>query len=157
MPTLDIGTIWRTFWSQSIAFKLTCVYLLFEYVRPQSIWPVIDVLPYAQLLILTGLVGMLVEVGKFGRTKSPANGLLLAFSVIVLLSMIFSYYPAIAFGHWATYMPWVLVFFLITNTAAILRRLPGAIRAATSEKTNTSPLLAAIPAAWDDSFPSREV
>ena len=61
MPTLDIGTIWRTFWSQSIAFKLTCVYLLFEYVRPQSIWPVIDVLPYAQLIIFAGLVGMLIE------------------------------------------------------------------------------------------------
>src|SRR5437879_898075 len=59
--TLRLWSIWRFLKKQSASYWLICSYLFFEYVRPQSIYESVDLLPWAFLSIVLCLVAVLVE------------------------------------------------------------------------------------------------
>src|SRR5207245_4358115 len=59
--TLRLWSIWRFLKKQSASYWLICSYLFFEYVRPQSIYESVDLLPWAFLSIVLCLVAFLVE------------------------------------------------------------------------------------------------
>ena len=40
------SALYRAFANQGFAFWMACLYLFFEYVRPQAIWSVLDAYPY---------------------------------------------------------------------------------------------------------------
>ena len=64
LKALSVPGTWRYLITQSASFWLVCIYLFFEYVRPQSVWPVIDVLPWSQTLLLLCAVTLLMETTK---------------------------------------------------------------------------------------------
>lgn len=105
--------IWRVLKGQSWAFWLLCLYFFFEYVRPQAIWPFIDVLPWSQTVLLASAAAAVVE-GKF-RLDVPLAGLLSAFTLVVIVSVAGAYDPAASFGRWQLFVNWFLVFFLVVN------------------------------------------
>ncbi|WP_231871928.1 hypothetical protein, partial [Oleiphilus sp. HI0079] len=67
---LELKTWWTYFKGESFAFKMICLYLFTEYVRPQSIWPWLDFLPWAQLFVIGALLGLLADPQK-KWVKSP--------------------------------------------------------------------------------------
>lgn len=119
---LEFGS-WRRFiFKQSAAFWLTCAYLFFEYVRPQSIYTAIDVLPWTQVTIIAALLALLLEKGIV-RAPSPISKGLLAYGAIVLVSAVFAYRPSTSFEFLVElFVGWVIIFFLIVNTVTTERR-----------------------------------
>lgn len=113
LASLSVERIWRVLRSQSWAFWLLCFYFFLEYVRPQTIYPALDVLPWAQLTLLACTAAAVLE-GKI-RFSVPLAGLLGAFGVVVLLSVFAAYDVSAVFARPDLFVNWLLVFFLTVS------------------------------------------
>lgn len=90
-------------------------YLFIEYVRPQTIWRSIDVLPWGLAALVLSLAAVLFE-GRTLRFHTVAGAGILFFSLVLVLSSFFAVDPQIAYSGWEVYFSWLLIFLLITNT-----------------------------------------
>lgn len=118
---LHVSAIWAFVQRQPTSFWLINLYLFLEYVRPQSVWPSIDFLPWAKIAIVGALVSLILE-GTIPHFRTFGGALLLAFTTVVLLSSIFAIQPSESYKGWELWFSWVLVFVLITNTTTTERR-----------------------------------
>ena len=121
MASLKFRAIWSGFWAEPWSFKWTCLYVFFEYVRPQQIYDVLEGPPYALFCIGAAALTFVLEGLRF-RSKSVMNWLMLAFTIVVLLSSTFASYPEISFSKLNNYVNWIVAFVLIANSASNERR-----------------------------------
>lgn len=119
--SLNIGKTWRYFKSESFAFWMICAYLFFEYVRPQSIYPAIDFLPWTQLTVIGALIGCFAD-RTVRWVSSSVNVLLILFLITILLSSVFAYFPSVSYGKLENYYLWVIIYFLIINIVNTRKR-----------------------------------
>ena len=119
--SLNIGMNWRYFKSESFAFWMICMYLFVEYVRPQSIYPIIDFLPWTQLSIIGALLGCFTD-RTVRWVSSSVNVLLILFLITILLSSVFAYFPSVSYGNLDKYYLWVIIYFLIINIVNTRKR-----------------------------------
>lgn len=112
---IQIRKIVSTIREEGWAFTFICVYLFFEYVRPQSIYPSIDILPWGPVIISLTILTALARNEFNNRTPHVLNKLLVAYAVVVLLSCLFSNYPAISFSRWRVFFDWFIIYFLIVS------------------------------------------
>jgi len=115
------GSIWRGLKQESAAFWWLCIYLFFEYIRPQSIYTAIDVLPWGQLAIIFAWVTASRD-REIKWVRNPANALFISFFFIVLLASIFAVSPSLAFDKIDVPVSWVIVYFLIITILNSERR-----------------------------------
>lgn len=119
--SLKIGLIWQYFKSESFAFWMICIYLFFEYVRPQSIYPAIDFLPWTQMAVIGALLGCFAD--KTVRwVSSSVNVLLILFLIIILISSVYAYFPQVSYAKLDNYYLWVIIYFLIINIVNTRKR-----------------------------------
>lgn len=118
---LKARDIWGYLKRQDLLFWLVNVYLFFEYVRPQTIYPVLDFLPYNQTVILFTLF-LLITGNVEPFVRNGANRLLLLFFAVILFSSFFALSPARAFAKLPDFIAWMLIYFLITNIVNTERR-----------------------------------
>ncbi|MBU5613501.1 O-antigen ligase family protein [Geomonas azotofigens] len=114
--------IWSALKEENAAFYLATLYLIFEYNRPQLVYPALDVIPWGKTLLLLGLSASLID----NDSKLPRLAVLLpviAFSALVVLSTIFAFSPAAAVADWTMFFGWVLVYLLLTSVVTTRRRL----------------------------------
>jgi len=112
--SLNLGAMWRYFRSETLAFWMICAYLFLEYVRPQSIYPVLDFLPWTQLAVLGALAGCFLD--KTVRwVSSPVNVLLILFFLVIIASSFFAYWPDISYSQLNKFYTWLVIYFLIIN------------------------------------------
>lgn len=104
--------IWKGLKQEHASFWWLSVFLFFEYVRPQSIYKVIDVLPWSQLAIIFACMAAFSERGT-RYVRNPANVLFILFFIIVFLSSVFAFLPSIAFEKISIPISWLIVYFLI--------------------------------------------
>lgn len=121
MYRVNVREIWRWLTKQPASFWLINFYVFLEYVRPQTVWPVFDILPWAQLTIIATAAALIIE-GRLPQIRTQAGLLLMVFSLVVILSSITALRPAESFKGWELYFSWVLVFLLITNIVTTERR-----------------------------------
>jgi O-antigen ligase len=119
--SLNIGKTWRYFKSESFAFWMICAYLFFEYVRPQSIYPGIDFLPWTQLTVIGAFLGCFAD-RTVKWVSSSVNILLILFFLIILLSSVFAYFPSVSYANLEKYYLWVIIYFLIINIVNTRKR-----------------------------------
>jgi probable O-glycosylation ligase (exosortase A-associated) len=112
--SMKIGAIWVALKEERASFWLICIYLMLEYVRPQTIFPVIDVLPYALLTLILAFLAYVLERDK-QRVKNPENKLLIVFFLVIILSSSFAYSPETSFSGLSLFVSWMVVYFLIIN------------------------------------------
>jgi len=111
---LEMGPMWRYFKSESFAFWMICLYLFFEYVRPQSIIPELDFLPWTQLAVLGSMAGCFID--KTVRwNKTPLNSLLFLFFILILISSVFAYESSISYRYLENFYTWLIIYLLIIN------------------------------------------
>jgi len=116
MYSLRAKAIWGSFRRQPLSVWLICLYMLFEYVRPQAIYPILAKVPWAQLLILLTPIAFLLEGAKF-KAKNPINLWMVVFSLAVLLSWLTAQYPESSQAQMFVYVNWVFVYVLVGNIA----------------------------------------
>ena len=119
---LKVGAIWTHFKSESFAFWMICCYLFFEYVRPQSIIPALDILPWAQLFIILSGLGWLVDDKKQWVSNS-ANKWMVIFFIVIVVSSSQAYWPSISYEYLADFYTWLIIYFLIINIVNTKERL----------------------------------
>src|SRR4030065_372363 len=111
---LKIRAIWDTLKSEHVSFWLVCIYLFFEYVRPQSIYPAIDVMPYAFITIVLTFITYLFSDNR-QKTVNAENKLIVLFLLTILLSSVFAYSSAVSFEKLQTFFSWMIIYFLIIS------------------------------------------
>lgn len=121
IDSLNPSAIARAFFDEPWSFKLTCLYVFFEYVRPQSIYDWLNGPPWALGCITAACIAFLFE-GFHNRIPKATAALLGAFSLVVFLSAFFANYPDVAIDRLNLYINWVLAFFLVANTTTTRRR-----------------------------------
>ncbi len=114
-------SIWRFLTRQPASYWLVCIYLFFEYVRPQSIYEAIDLLPWATLSIALCVGAFLLE-GKSWRFTTPADWLLACFSLVVLLASAAAYFPATSLAALPLFFSWVVIYVLISSVVTTEQR-----------------------------------
>lgn len=119
--TLHPKAIWRFVQTQPLSFWFINAYLLFEYVRPQSIYPALSGAPWARLSILAAFGCMLFE-GKIPHLGTIADVALAVFTGVVILSAFAAHHPGVSFSFLTDYVTWVLIFVLISNIVTTERR-----------------------------------
>lgn len=113
--SLSPRSMWEQLKREHISFWLACGYLIFEYVRPQTIYPSIDILPWPTLFIIASLATSFADKNPRPR-GSTISALLILYGVIILLSAIFAYRPQLAFENLSAYYNWVIIYFMIIRT-----------------------------------------
>lgn len=101
--------------SERLPFLLVCAYLFFEYVRPQSVYPAIDIIPWSMLILLATIGALVTTGGARYKHSHPLNKLMVAYLVVVLLSSAFSFDSAISFSEIRTFLDWFIIYFLIVS------------------------------------------
>jgi putative inorganic carbon (hco3(-)) transporter len=116
-PTALLHTLSR----EPFHFWMACSYLFFEYVRPQSIWPTIDVFPWTRSFVLLALAGWILN----GRGKVVWTSLtsgVIAFLGVITVASHFAYWPEISRRHYMGLFSWVVIFFMLTQTVTSRRQ-----------------------------------
>jgi len=111
---LNVASLWKCFKKQHISFWFLCLYFLFEYTRPQVVYPVLDILPWGTFTLLITLITVFTNKSAVA-VSNPVNKLLIAFSIVVILSGVFAFNPAVSWGYKETMLGWVIVYFLTTR------------------------------------------
>lgn len=106
---------------EHISFWLVCGYLIFEYVRPQTIYRSIDILPWASLLVIGALVTSFFDKNAT-RTGSALSVFMVLYGVVVLLSATFGYNPSYSFSRLDLYFNWLIIYFAIIRTVCTKTR-----------------------------------
>jgi O-antigen ligase len=119
---LRLRALWSAFRREGLAFWLLCVYLMFEYVRPQSIFPALALFPWATTTMMATAVAWLAG-RPTARVSTPANWFLLLYSVLLLLSSIGAYRPRESFSQFDGYFLWVVAYGLIILIVTTERRM----------------------------------
>jgi len=113
--TLRPRVIWNLLSRQPISVWAVLFYLFFEYVRPQSIYTSLDVLPWARLALMTATLAMFSNAFAIRRWTLLDGGMVI-FTLIVLASTAFAEFRELSLEWIDLYLGWVLVYgFLSTN------------------------------------------
>lgn len=119
--SLQPGKLWGYFKSESFAFWMICTYLFFEYVRPQSIIPELDILPWTQLSVLGAFIGAILDK-SVTWVSSAANKLIILFFSAILISSVGAYWPSISYSKLENIYTWIVIYFLIINIVNTRKR-----------------------------------
>lgn len=113
--SLRPGTIFQAFLQQPKSFWFACGYLFFEYVRPQSVYPQIDFIPWPTLFLGLTLVWLIIDRQTQKDSSGIGTGLVLM-SVVVLLSSATAENPGLSVSKWPAFFNWIIIFFLIRQS-----------------------------------------
>lgn len=119
---LKVSSLWKGAKQEHVSLWFLCAYFLFEYVRPQILYPSIDILPWAFLFMVLALIAAVTDK-SVTWVSSPLNKLLIAFGLIIIISSIFSDYPRASWDERNTILTWVIVYFLLISIVNSERRL----------------------------------
>ena len=108
------GAMWRYFKAQHFSFWMICCYLFFEFVRPQSLLPAIDFLPWAQLFLMGSLVGAFADP-TVKWVSNAANKFIIIFFITICISILTALFPDVSQKHFMDFFGWFVIYFLISN------------------------------------------
>ena len=119
---LRLRPLWLAFKGEGLAFWLLCLYLMFEYVRPQSVYKGLDVFPWSSATMMATFLALVASTRSV-RIQSPANPFLLLYSAIIVISSITAYRPSESFSQYDGYFLWIVAYGLIIYTVTTERRM----------------------------------
>ncbi|MDB4575611.1 O-antigen ligase family protein [bacterium] len=115
---VKVGVLWKAFKVESPAFWWLCIYFFLEYIRPASLYPILDFLPWTQLALIFALIAAINDK-NVKWVSSNGNILLILFYLMVVLSGVFAFQPSLSFDKINIVINWIVVYFLficIVNT-----------------------------------------
>lgn len=113
--SLHPKSIWAEMTRQPVSVWAVFAYLFFEYVRPQTIYPVIDVLPWARLSLIVGIVSMFLQSARVRRWSMIDSGMVV-FSVVVVASSLTAIFPEWSRRYLDLYASWVLIYAFVSTS-----------------------------------------
>ncbi|MCC5858729.1 MAG: O-antigen ligase family protein [Ectothiorhodospiraceae bacterium] len=112
----------RAFTAGGFAFWMSCLYLFFEYVRPQAIFTPLDVYPYwARTFVLLALIGWFFDANRRFVWTRISTGIMVFLGVIIVASWN-AYWPEVSREYFMAFFNWVVIFFVLTQTVTTRHR-----------------------------------
>ncbi len=99
--------------AQPMSLLFAVTYLMFEYVRPQALYPVIDILPWGISMLMLGIGACALE-GRIALPWQPWS-LLSVFTAIILISSINGQYPKTSFFFMDIWWSWLFAILLLSS------------------------------------------
>ncbi|TQV71755.1 hypothetical protein FKG94_19085 [Exilibacterium tricleocarpae] len=109
-----VKAMWSYFRREHFSFWMICGYLFFEFVRPQSLFPAIDILPWSQLLILGAFAGAILDK-NVTWVNSTGNVLIILFLLVISIASLTATYPEWSQKHYSDFLNWFIIYFLIVT------------------------------------------
>jgi putative inorganic carbon (hco3(-)) transporter len=109
-----IGAMWRYFKKEHFSFWMICGYMVAEFVRPQVMFPALQIIPWAQLFLVGALLGAILDSGV-KWVSLPANKWMISFLICILLASASAVYPDVSWRHTMDFLGWFIIYFLIIN------------------------------------------
>ncbi|WP_026971962.1 O-antigen ligase family protein [Aliagarivorans marinus] len=101
-----------TWSSESMAFKCVCLYIFIEFFRPQQIYPVIDIIPWAKIFFILSLFFSFFD--KKANFKIGGLHLVLILWIVTLYSSFFvAFDVSWSYKSHFIFLHWVLIFWLL--------------------------------------------
>lgn len=119
--TLSPRALWSQLKREHFSFWMLCAYFILEYVRPQSIIPALDVLPWDKIVVALTTLALLADPHA-SWVRNRTNLLMTAFLVVIVAASAFAFFPAISWSHWFDFFGWYAIYFLIINTVTTAER-----------------------------------
>jgi len=118
----SLKQIWQDIRQEKAAFILTCIYLIFEYNRPQLIYPALDIIPWGKTILILAIY--LAYMDK-SSNRPPAAGLvpMAMFSGSVILSTIFAFSTPVATKDLMLFFTWFVIVLLLICVVNTKQRL----------------------------------
>ena len=120
--SLKIKAAWNAFWQEGPAFVFLCFYFFFEYVRPQSIYPFLEIIPWAQILLILTFIVVFFD-RSVNWTSNIMNKFFIIFIIVVLISSFLAFNPSTSWAKSDIFVNWILVYFLVINILNNEKRL----------------------------------
>lgn len=111
---LKVLPMWLFFRREHFSFWMICGYLFFEFVKPQSLYPQIDILPWAQLLLVGAMIGFFMDP-TVKWVSSSANLYIVFFLITILISIATAFYPEVSHKNFMLFFSWFVIYFLVIN------------------------------------------
>ncbi len=111
---VKVGVLWTAFKAEKPAFWWICIYFFLEYIRPASLYPILDFLPWTQIVLLFAVIAAITD-NDIKWVKSKSNILLVLFYLFVILSSIFAFQPSLSWNKIDIVINWVVVYFLFIS------------------------------------------
>src|SRR5215469_8638519 len=122
MLALSPRALWQAFKTEHFSFISISIYLLLEYLRPESSYPIFGIINFRRFSWMAALLGFCLD--KRSRIPGlPMNWLLLLFLSHCALSSYLAYRPDESFDKFSIIFTWVLIYFLIIGIITTERRL----------------------------------
>ncbi len=109
---LKFKALWSALKQEHLSFWFLVIYLFFEYIRPQTLYPIIDVLPYSKIFLGLSIISAFSDpsvkwVSGFG------NKLLFVYTLVIVLSAFFAFKPSASADNYLFFLNWLILYFLI--------------------------------------------
>ena len=119
---LKVKALWSGLKQEHASLWFLCIYFFFEYVRPQSIYTAIDILPYSQIFLGLAIISAIADP-SVKWVNSAGNKYIIIFSLIIILSGIFAFRPMTAWENHVFFLNWLIVYFLVLCVLNTEKRL----------------------------------
>jgi putative inorganic carbon (HCO3(-)) transporter len=116
----DIGAFINAYKGQDLIFYCGCAYIIFSYLRPQLIYPLLNFLPWLQITILAGL-GLMLANKQLCFTYT--HGLVFLLAALVGASTMDSYYPNISMQKAEIPLIWAIEVLFLSNCVRSLQQI----------------------------------
>ena len=110
--SMNPAALWRQFKKEPFVFKMACLYLILEYVRPQSIHPDLDFLPWDKIVIGLAVLALPFDPDRH-RARDATNIWMSLFGVVIIVASTFAMFPAVSWSRWFDFFGWYAIYFLI--------------------------------------------
>ena len=114
--------LWSALKKENLSLWMLCIYFFFEYVRPQSLYPVLDILPWMQTFMLASLVSAWLDT-SVRWVSNIENKFIVLFAFVVILSGVFAFRPSVSLKYWDLLGGWMIVYFLVITIVNTEKRL----------------------------------
>ena len=122
MYALKFSALWNALKAEHVSLWMLCGYFFFEYVRPQNLYPVLDILPWGMFFLIASAITALAD--KSARWESNIeNKLFIAFTLVLILSGIFAFKPSVSANYATVFGSWFMVYFITIRVVNTEKRL----------------------------------
>ncbi len=111
---IRVRAIWAALRRAPLSFWTINAYLFFEYVRPQSVYSALNIVPWDKIILIGTLIAYWGE-NRTTQVRNTTDKLMLFFLVAIIASSALAAYPAISFSHLSNFFDWLVIYFLITR------------------------------------------
>lgn len=122
LHAMRLSAIIKSYFAEHASFWFLSIYYFFEYVRPQTLYRAIDILPWSSIFMALAIVFAFTDK-SVNWVSNSCNKLFYAFIFVIIISSLLSYHPKISWDYKNVMLGWLIVYILTITIVNTERRL----------------------------------